>query len=90
MKYRELRGPFGKVYSRALAMGGQLSLTVALEATVLPTGYLRLSNFTARPSGNSEALTLLRDGIALVLSQTYVGEEMSGVVLRGENVFLRE
>lgn len=89
MKFRELQEDFQRLYSRLLSEDPNLAVTVSFETKVLSNGFLSLSAFRAKGTYRADSLGKLRSGMSEILSNAHVGEEFAGIVLRGENVFVR-
>jgi hypothetical protein len=88
-RFRESQEDFRRVYSRLLSLDPSLSVTVAFQVKVQPDGSLSLVDFKARGNYLPLALKRLESGMAEVLHGISVGPQLAGVVIRGENIFVR-
>lgn len=88
-KLREMEGDFRRIYNRLLSQDPTLAVTVAIETTVKPTGYLELSAFKPRGTYKPEIIAQLKSAMAEVVRSVYAGTEFSGITLKAEEVFVR-
>ena len=88
-KLKDCHDEFRRIYNRLLTQDPHLTVTVAFEAKVLPSGYLSVAGFKSRGTYLPAALAKLQGGMADVIRNVYVGKELSGTMIRSEDFFSR-
>jgi len=87
-KFLEVQGDLRRLYSRLLMASPSFSATVVFETVVSESGRISLKKLIPLKSNDATSIASLKKGMKEILEKITVDKKFSGLVIRGENVFI--